>query len=277
MHACGHDLHMTVLRARRVSWRSAKANGANAGPSASRRGSGAGGIRLLADHLYERFGRPDSSFRTRLNDVAAGSIAMKGGLCWPAHHNQRGFARHRGHGSAPSRQGPIILAAEFVLVRRPSSAASRSATAAVLIRGHHPRRHQEQHHSDEVTLAHSAPLLARVRDQCGRRRPHRKRMAEAYGFPPTAAAVTRARHAGHLRDRPWRSLRSPLAPPGQGPRYGGSRLERELGLFSLRDRFRRDVLAGAADPALLRTAAIGVPLPLTRPVCAGYSPASPPE
>ena len=74
---------------------------------------------MLADHMYERFGRPDFVLSEHdMNDVPAGSIAIKGGplLASATTFNVtiRGIG---GHGSAPqSGKDPIVLAAEFVLV-----------------------------------------------------------------------------------------------------------------------------------------------------------------
>jgi hippurate hydrolase len=73
----------------------------------------------MADHLYERFGRPAFVLAEHdSNDVAAGSIALKGGPLMASSNGIdvtiRGIG---GHGSAPQAgKDPIVLAAEFVLV-----------------------------------------------------------------------------------------------------------------------------------------------------------------
>jgi amidohydrolase len=74
---------------------------------------------MLADHLYERFGRPDFVLSEHdSNDVAAGTIAVKGGPLLASATSivvtVRGIG---GHGSRPQAgKDPIVLAAEFVLV-----------------------------------------------------------------------------------------------------------------------------------------------------------------
>ena len=68
---------------------------------------------MLADHLYERFGQPDFVLSEHdSNDVAAGSIALKGGPLLASATTltvtMRGIG---GHGSAPERgRDPITLA-----------------------------------------------------------------------------------------------------------------------------------------------------------------------
>jgi len=74
---------------------------------------------LLRDHLYERFGRPDFVLSEHdSNDVAAGSIAVKGGPLLASASSIDVIIRGIGaHGSAPQAgKDPIVLAAEFVLV-----------------------------------------------------------------------------------------------------------------------------------------------------------------
>jgi hippurate hydrolase len=74
---------------------------------------------MLADHLYERFGRPDFVLSEHdSNDYAAGTIAVKGGPLLASATSivvtVRGIG---GHGSRPQAgKDPIVLAAEFILV-----------------------------------------------------------------------------------------------------------------------------------------------------------------
>lgn len=121
MQACGHDLHMTVFlgMAREMAARKSQWHGTLMLIGQPSEEVIEGAAAMLADHLYERFGKPDFVLAEHdTNDVPAGSISIKGGPLLASANTltvtMRGIG---GHGSQPqSGKDPILLAAEFVLV-----------------------------------------------------------------------------------------------------------------------------------------------------------------
>jgi amidohydrolase len=121
MHACGHDLHMTVLlgAAREMMTKKSQWRGTLMLVGQPSEEVGGGARSMLADRLYDRFGRPDFILSEHdQNDVAAGSIALKGGPLFAGNASINVTVRGLGsHGAAPQEgKDPIVLASEFVLL-----------------------------------------------------------------------------------------------------------------------------------------------------------------
>jgi len=191
MHACGHDLHMTVLlgTAREMAERKSEWHGTLMliGQPAEEVVEGAAA--MMADHLYERFGKPDFVVAEHDSpDVPAGSIAMKAGPLMASattlNVTMRGIG---GHGSRPEAgKDPIVLAAEFVLVAQ--TIVSRQIDPqlpAVLTVGTIHGGTKNNIIPDEVTMGLTLRTYSMAeRDQIvADVRRTAKGLAEAYGIP----------------------------------------------------------------------------------------------
>ena len=120
MHACGHDVHTTVLigTARAMAASRNKWHGTLMLVGQPSEETIDGAKAMLADHLYERFGRPDSIIGLHdFNTVAAGQVGILAGPAMASSTSVDVLIQGiGGHGAYPQLgRDPVSLAAEFIM------------------------------------------------------------------------------------------------------------------------------------------------------------------
>jgi amidohydrolase len=120
MHACGHDVHVTTLigTARALTASRSQWHGTLMLIGQPSEETIDGAKAMLADHIYERFGRPDFAIALHdTNELAAGTVALVSGAAQAGSTSVdvtlQGVG---GHGAHPqSAKDPVVMAGEFIV------------------------------------------------------------------------------------------------------------------------------------------------------------------
>jgi amidohydrolase len=120
MHACGHDVHITTMigTARALAATRAKWHGTVMLIGQPAEETVEGAKAMLADGLYERFGRPDLAIALHdTNTHAAGTVGIVSGPTLAGVTSIDVTLRGQGgHGSAPQLgKDPVVMAGEFIV------------------------------------------------------------------------------------------------------------------------------------------------------------------
>jgi hippurate hydrolase len=120
MHACGHDIHITTMigTARALAATRARWHGTVMLIGQPAEETVEGAKAMLADGLYERFGRPDLAIALHdTNTHAAGTVGVASGPTLAGATSIDVTLRGQGgHGSAPQLgKDPVVMAGEFIV------------------------------------------------------------------------------------------------------------------------------------------------------------------
>jgi amidohydrolase len=119
MHACGHDIHVTTMvgLAHNMAALKARWHGTLMLVGQPSEETIDGAKAMLADHLYERFGRPDVAIALHDSNFAAGQVSVVPGPALASSTSIDVVMRGVGsHGAAPEMgKDPIVMASEFVV------------------------------------------------------------------------------------------------------------------------------------------------------------------
>ena len=118
MHACGHDIHVTTMIgvARAMAAMKDKWHGTLMLVGQPSEETSDGAKAMMADHLYERFGKPDMAIALHDANFAAGKVSVVPGPALASSTSIDVVMRGVGsHGSAPEAgKDPIVMAAAFI-------------------------------------------------------------------------------------------------------------------------------------------------------------------
>jgi amidohydrolase len=141
MHACGHDVHITTMIgvARNMAAMKSQWHGTLMLIGQPSEETIDGAKAMLADHLYERFGKPDLAIALHDANFAAGKVSVVSGPALASSTSIDVVMRGIGsHGAAPEAgKDPIVMAGEFIVeLQTVVSRSTPPAEPAVVTVGH---------------------------------------------------------------------------------------------------------------------------------------------